>query len=288
MQFLCAGPRLLRPSWRRTAGGGTGLHRAPSRGRSASGGWEAKAILFRGAKALKGPAENSRRRPIAVPGLPTAVAPMRRPKARLHRKQDGKKPRNAKCACSFFPANLHRRRNSSASAALSCDDIVLACCSRPNIRRSLLKSSSMGWSGRTSTPLLAPRSVNVANAPAPAGSSSHTTYRRRRHCGNRMAARCAADRPAIADMLSKIWRTDNMVSMPSPATMTDAAGPKRTPLPSKLPIARREQATGALSTPAGSSQVRWTPVTVPAPSVIAETIAGHSVRTSGASLDERR
>ena len=44
------------------------------RGRSGSGGWRPKAILFRDAKGPRVPAENSRVVAIAAPGAPAAVA----------------------------------------------------------------------------------------------------------------------------------------------------------------------------------------------------------------------
>src|SRR6267142_2025455 len=70
-------------------------------------------------------------------------------------------------------------------------------------------------------------------------------------------------------MLGSTHRSDNMVSMPSPATsMSSSAKPKRTALPSRSPIARRGVSIGALpsrirSNPSGSSHVRCTPVIRP-------------------------
>ena len=77
-------------------------------------------------------------------------------------------------------------------------------------------------------------------------------------------------------------RSDSMVSMPSPAAITSSATPKRTALPRRWPIARRGVSIGALSRPDGSSQVRCTPVILPARSVTAAISAGQvSVGTVG-------
>jgi hypothetical protein len=67
--------------------------------------------------------------------------------------------------------------------------------------------------------------------------------------GRISAARCAEDRAVTIGMAGRTTRKDSMVSRPSPAAMTSAARPNRTPNPSRRPIARRGVASGALSEP---------------------------------------
>ena len=60
------------------------------------------------------------------------------------------------------------------------------------------------------------------------------------------AARWLAERPATMGRSGRTDLSASIVSIPSPAASTSSAMPKRTPLPSRWPSARRGSASGAL------------------------------------------
>ena len=67
------------------------------------------------------------------------------------------------------------------------------------------------------------------------------------------------------------------------ASASDPARPNRTPLPRRLPMARRGVATGAFPLPFGSSQVRWMPVNDPSSLRTAAINAGNALGVPGGS-----
>ena len=85
----------------------------------------------------------------------------------------------------------------------------------------------------------------------------------------------AAESAAAATVSGIAVTSESTVSMPSPTSRVGGAGsPKRTASPWTRPSALRGRATGALAGREGSSQVRWTPETVPSAPVTAATSAG--------------